>query len=168
MKVGAVTVNIRPVVPGVAEIDFVKNRKSYFCMKIRFDGTVAKQYVSKLEENLLAPKGRCSAIFLEPPENEGLGKVTVELATRESDFKYINVEEPWSLKSKYIGHLIIEYPVVENSQKLFRYANRLVYKKDIIEELYHKIVELEPEAKSEIIESVLANGDLDSFYERIA
>ena len=165
MKVGKVNIRINLVANSIAEIDFRKNGKSFFCMDFKFDEEIAKQYVSKLEENLTAPKGLCSAIFLYHPDGD---RVTVELASRERDFEYINVEESWSLESKYIGHFTIAYPINEGSQIVNRYVDRLVYKKEIIEEFYKGIVELEPGAKSELIESILANGDLDSFYERIA
>lgn len=165
MKVGKVIVRIKAMSEGVAEIDFRKNGKSFFCMDFNFNETIAKQYVSKLEENLIAPGGLCSAIFLNHPEGD---RVTVEIASRERDLKYINVEDPWTLESKYISHFTITYPVNEGSQIVDRYTDRLVYKKDIIEELYKTIVAAEPGAKSELVESILENGDLDSYYERIA
>ena len=166
MKVGKVNIKIKELSEGIAEIDFRKNGKSFFCMDFKLSETIAKQYVSKLEENLTAPKGLCSDIFLEHPD--GYDRVTVELATRERDFEYINVEEPWSFDSKYIGHFTITYPINEGTQIVNRYVDRLVYKKDIIEEMYNGIVALEPDARSELVESILSNGDLDSFYERIA
>lgn len=166
MKIGKVIVKIKKMTSGIAEIDFRKNGKSFFCMDFNLNESIAKQYVSKLEDNLTTPGGLCSAIFLNHPD--GRDKVTVELATRERDFTYINIEEPWNFESKYIGHFTITYPINEGSQIVNRYVDRLVYKKDIIEELYNGIVALEPGAKSELVESILANGDLDSFYERIA
>jgi len=165
MKIGKVIIRLKQSDAGYAEIDFRKNGKSFFCMDLKFDEDIAKQYVSKLEENLTAPGGLCSAIFLDHPDGD---RVIVELATRERDFNYINIQEPWSFESKYIGHLTITFPVNEGHQIVRRYVDRLVYKKDFIEEMYNSIVALEPEAKSELVESILANGDLDSFYERIA
>lgn len=165
MKVGKVNIKIKELSHDIFEIDFRKNGKSYFCMDFKFNESVAKQYVSKLEENLSAPTGLCSAIFLNHPDGD---RITVELASRERDFDYINVEEPWSLESKYIGHFTITYPVNEGSQIVSRYTDRLVYKKEIIEEFYNAIIQVIPAAKSELIESILANGDLESFYERIA
>lgn len=165
MKVGKVTVKIKKMSSGIAEIDFRKNGKSFFCMDFKFDEAIARQYVSKLEENLTAPRGLCSAIFLMHPDGD---RITVEIASRERDFEYVNVQEPWTLDSKYIAHFTITYPVNEGAQIVSRYLDRLVYKKEIIEELYNGIIAIEPSAKSELVESILANGDLDSFYERIA
>ncbi len=104
-------------------------------------------------------------MLLKHPEGD---RITVEIDSREKNFENINIEELWKLESKYIGHLIITYPVNDGAEIVNRYTDRLVYKKDIIEELYREIVSAEPCAKSELIESILANGDLDSFYERIA
>ncbi len=163
MKAGKVDVRIKRLSEDTAEFDFRKNGKSFFCMaEAVFTEEVARRIIHQLEDNL-SSKGTFSEIKL---FNKTGDYIKLELESRRNRYtEYLNTLKHSVPYDGYYVLFTIDYPHIFNH---FRYIkNRFDEKLRFISAFYQAVIQAEPRVKSELIESIIENGDLESIYERM-
>lgn len=149
------------------ELLFIQDEKVILLQTVKMNFKCARDIVKKIENVLLNPgsdsvlQGTAyERIYLENFEGD---KVELLLDTCDMNWYQIN----YGPYDGYLSNLIIDYPDSDENHFLITRQKKIFGRKEnIICEFYLALKNIYPKLYSTLIESILENGDLKSFYER--
>lgn len=152
-KMSSFKINIEKNTDGTYELDFLRDNKSMFCMDAKISRDAARRYIEKLERYVLD----CSSVTYK-----------MDLLHTHGDRINFEYENDFGWSDGLDTNLVISYPTNKNGAISYKDRKICMEKLDFIKEFYKVFITISVDAQSQLIESIIDMGDLESYYERIA
>ena len=167
-KINTLKMYSKQTLDGNVDFLFLRDDKLMFSQTVKMSVNKAKDIVEQIENVLISPgaefgyKGSAyEKIYLENADGDPF-----ELCLDAVDMEWF--QDKYGLYEGYLAKLTINYSDFDEDKFLITRQKSILGKKEnVICEFYLAVKNVFPKINSTMIESLLENGDLESFYERI-
>ena len=167
-KINVLKMYSKQTLDGNVDFLFLRDDEVMLTQTVKMDKNTAKDVVKKIENVLMSPGAvfGCEGSAYEKIYLKNADGDPFELWLDALDMKWF--QENYGSYEGYLSKLTINYSDFDEDKFLITRQKTILSKKEnMICEFYLALKNIFPKINSTMIEALLENGDLESFYERI-